>query len=241
MHSSSRIISAEDLVGAVPFRMADLDPRQASQSDRESSPWQPTRFDGEPEPDEAALAAQIEQTYAQGVADGMAQARAEFEQEHQQRLHQLDDAGRLLLEGMRAEIAERLNHSALRVVDLAVLLAARLTQLRIDVDPSAVLPIVEQCLELCRPNSGSRLHLHPDDFALVGERLGQRMRADGIDALADPSVGRGACRILSADGEVDARISTRWRELLHQIGYPAASTLEHALDEAGSPDADAPS
>ena len=73
-----------------------------------------------------------------------------------------------------------------------------------------------------------RVHVHPDDLALVQAGAGEALAARQTRLLADPALARGGCRIDSDLGSIDARIETRWAQAAATLGQPLA--LDPGLD-----------
>ncbi|RUO60074.1 flagellar assembly protein FliH [Pseudidiomarina marina] len=61
------------------------------------------------------------------------------------------------------------------------------------------------------------LLLNPDDLELVKQHLEHEIATVGWKLRADDRLERGGCRLISANGELDATIETRWQRIVHQL------------------------
>lgn len=135
---------------------------------------------------------------ARGYADGAARVRAEVE-----RLQQLLARFSRPLQALDDDVEQLL-------VAMALDVGRRLAQQTLDADPAGVAVIVRHAIAaLAQPVRKAAIHLHPDDAALL-----QQQGLDGADAadwqlVADASLGRGDCRVITDSAQVDARMDTR--------------------------------
>jgi flagellar assembly protein FliH len=151
-----------------------------------------------PEPDPVAAA------YERGRSDGAAFAA------HQASLAERErDAARGAIElafarlnaDDAARLRERLRQTVLALCEEAVLPLA--------LDGEGLVKRVERAVAMLQRAQDERLvRLHPEDLALVGERLPGELRVE-----ADPSVERGGLRIETSDGGIEDGPS-HWRRML---------------------------
>lgn len=177
-------------------------------------PWQFTSFDP-PRPATLPTAAELEniqqqardEGYAAGYAEGQAAARAE--------------AARLqtLITAARADLERLDQHVADRVLALALEVAHRVVGVAFRAQPELVLPVVQEAVR-CLPEFEQpvRVHLHPEDAALVEAQLGDGARAGGWQLVADGTVARGGCKLATITGAVDATLASRWERVLAALG-----------------------
>lgn len=260
MNSSNRIISADQVAGAVPFQLRDLGAaegagargarRAGGVGKRGDSGDGNAKAGGASanagvaaaaESDEAALARRVEQAFAKGFAKGQEQARGErasaLELQRQQQLAQLSAGAEPLLQGMRSSLQQLEEDAAQRLIDLALLLARRLSLQQIAADPAFVRPVIDECLRLkADVEAPAMLLLHPDDCALFGAQLAATLHAHHVEAVPDPHIERGGCRLVGNHGDVDATLDTRWRELLRSLGRDPADWAQR--DQAHGGDVD---
>lgn len=215
--------------------------------------WRPGRFGavdepaGAPPPDpaeaaarraaaarharDAALAGARREGYAEGYRDGLA-ALESFKQAHAQQLG-------ASFAGLQARFAERLEalEAALagQVADLAVALAGQVLRERLAARPEAVLKVAEDALAATLGGARAlRLRLHPEDLALVARDAGEALTARGVQLLPDPGLSRGGLLLDSELGRVDARLETRWRQAVAELGCAQDLPPAPARPAAGS-------
>ncbi|MFO1401158.1 MAG: flagellar assembly protein FliH [Steroidobacteraceae bacterium] len=147
--------------------------------------------------------------FAAGREAGLAAAR----QEQQARLAELDQRLRnwaqileLLAQPLR-ELDEQVEH---QLAALAGAIARQVVRREIRTQPDQIVAVIRETVALLpMATRDVRVHLHPDDAALVRERL----REPGADAawaiVEDPVLGRGGCRVTSENSTIDARVEQR--------------------------------
>jgi flagellar assembly protein FliH len=146
----------------------------------------------------------LEEAFAQGRAEGFAEAMALAEArelETEAARARIELAFARLDEHSAAELRERLRVTVLALCEEAVAPLA--------VDPVGLALRIERAISvLQRKQDECVLRLHPDDFALVHDRLPTSLATE-----PDPAMERGALRIETADGGVEDG-PTRWRAIL---------------------------
>lgn len=212
MPSSSRIVFAEDLVGAAPWQPGALEggdrrrgerrsPRDRRADDTEAPP--PTFDDG------------VRQGFEQGAAHERTQSAAR----ERQRLAEIAARGDALLAEMTTQAAALQHRMADEVVGLAVAIARRIVGAAIAIKPDHVTPVVVEALRtLADEQSHPVVRLHPDDAALLAESLEPLLAARGATLLSDASVSPGGCLVDTPRASVDATLQTRWHRTLAAIG-----------------------
>lgn len=93
---------------------------------------------------------------------------------------------------------------------LAGAIARQVVRREIRLQPDQIVAVIRETVALLpAATRGARVHLHPDDAALVRERL----REPGADAawtiIEDPVLSRGGCRVTSENSTIDARLEQR--------------------------------
>jgi hypothetical protein len=113
-------------------------------------------------------------------------------------------------------------------VELGVTLAARLLHDRIVSGDFPVETLIREMIG--QVDTGHvTVYLHPDDLALLQERLeGQPLvdRAEGVALQPDPALGRGDCRVEAGDAivlsQLEAQLAETRRRLLRSLGHAQA-------------------
>jgi flagellar assembly protein FliH len=141
---------------------------------------------------------------AAGYAEGAAQARAEAA-----RLAALADGLDQALVRLDEGVAEE-------ILALAIEVARRMVRLTLAERPAAVAETVKAALQQL-PQNQVRIHLHPDDIALVRAHLADPLEHGHHRLLEDDTVTRGGCRLDAAGSDIDATVETRWRRILEGL------------------------
>jgi flagellar assembly protein FliH len=156
--------------------------------------------------------------YAKGHAVGVAAGQAEFavkNQELQQRIETFDTAMQLI-----AKPLQQLDPQVEReLVTLALTVAKHLVRRELKMDPAQVVAIIRETVGLLPASARDvRVHLHPQDAALVRERLASPQAERAWTIVEDPMLARGGCKVMTDTAHIDARLETR-------IGSVVASLL----------------
>ncbi len=97
-----------------------------------------------------------------------------------------------------------------QIAELALALAHGLLRRELRADPSQVIGMVRQTVALLPASArGVRIALHPEDAALVRERLLVAGPESAWSLIDDPVLGRGDCRVHTDYAQIDARIEVR--------------------------------
>jgi flagellar assembly protein FliH len=142
--------------------------------------------------------------YQAGHAEGLQKAAGEnqrvadllgvFEQ-------QIDEQVARELLALSLDIARQVLHQALKV------------------NPELLLGVVREAIgTLPHVNQGAHLILHPDDAALVRDRMGEQLAHSGWKIFEDARIERGGARIETANSQIDASLETRWNRVVAALG-----------------------
>ena len=150
-----------------------------------------------------------EEAYAKGRAEGLAAVEREMRPQLQQlqtRIERLDAIISTLakpLQELDAEVEEQL-------VQLALTVARHLVRRELRMDPSQVIAIIRESVALLPASARDvRVHLHPEDAAVVREKLSTPTGERVWTVVEDPVLGRGGCRVTTDTAQIDARLETR--------------------------------
>lgn len=151
--------------------------------------------------------------HAEGYRAGMEEARNEAEKiraEARTVLARAEEARREKLAGLKTEIR-----------NLALEIAEKLVNRELELDPDAVLAIVEESIQLVSNRKYVVLWVHPGEKEACEKHrerlLGHLPPRAELQIMTDEAVGRGGCVVETDYGKVDARLSTRWQALLKSI------------------------
>lgn len=148
----------------------------------------------------------LELARAQAVATGERAREAAQEQAHAQAIAQW-------LAVRRAEDA-RLQGAEGRLITLAVAMAERLVGAALDVDPSLITRLAQGVLSEARGARRAIIEAHPVDGAALREQLTTLgLSAGSVDVRDDPALARGALRLHTDIGTLDAQLAPRLERL----------------------------
>jgi flagellar assembly protein FliH len=89
---------------------------------------------------------------------------------------------------------------------LALTIAKHLVRRELKIDPTQVIGIIRHTVGLLPLASRNiRVHLHPDDAAIVRDKLARASGEQDWQLAEDPLMARGGCRITSDQSSIDAR------------------------------------
>jgi len=146
----------------------------------------------------------LEEAFARGHAQGHAEALALAERraaDAEAAREQIELAFARLDEQCAAELREKLRQTVLALCEEAVAPLA--------IDPDGLCRRIERAVSMLRRKGDERLvRLHPDDLALIAQRLPAELAVE-----PDPSLERGALRIDTADGGIEDG-PLQWRAIL---------------------------
>jgi len=160
---------------------------------------------------EAELAALREAARAEGYAKGMAAGRAEGEQACS-RMKQLAESFSSTLDNLDFRLADT-------VLELALDVARQVVAAELAVRPERILDVVNLALkQMAETSREARLLLNPEDAALVRPHLDQVLDKNRLRIVEDVRIVRGGCLIETAQGDLDATLPARWRQVVQVLG-----------------------
>jgi flagellar assembly protein FliH len=171
-----------------------------------------------------------EQGFAEGREDGRAAALKEQQgltESLRARVQRLEG----LLNLLSRPLAE-LDESVLRqLATLAGAIARQLVRRELRAQPEQIIAVIRETVALLPAAARDvRIHLHPEDAALVRERLVEPATSRAWTLVEDPVITRGGCRISGENSSIDAQVETR-------LGAAIAAVLG---DERSTPNGAAP-
>src|SRR5512135_1850237 len=160
---------------------------------------------------EAELAALREAARAEGYAEGMAAGRTEGEQACG-RMKQLAESFSSTLDNLDFRLADM-------VLELALDVARQVVAGELAARPERILDVVNLALrQMAETSREARLLLNPDDAALVRPHLDQVLDKNRLRIVEDVRIVRGGCLIETAQGDLDATLPARWRQVVQVLG-----------------------
>jgi flagellar assembly protein FliH len=101
------------------------------------------------------------------------------------------------------------------LLELAFAVGKQLARRELAAAPAQILAILRECLEqLPVAARDVRVHLHPEDAAIVRERLAAPAEERAWSLIEDPTLARGGCLVRSDTSQIDARFESRVNAVL---------------------------
>jgi flagellar assembly protein FliH len=116
------------------------------------------------------------------------------------------------------------------LLHLALAVGKQLARRELRIDPAQVIAIIRESLgQLPSAAREVRVLLHPEDAAIVRERLTAPANERAWTIVEDPTLSRGGCVVRTENSQIDARLDSR-------INSVIASALgdERSLDRQSS-------
>jgi flagellar assembly protein FliH len=155
-----------------------------------------------------------EEAFAKGREAGLAAAKAETQNATsylQNQVQRLDGLLRALsrpLEQVNEEVEQQL-------MNLTLAVARQLVRRELRIDPAQVIAIIRETVALLPAAARDvRVHMHPEDAAVVRERLATPTADRAWTIVEDPVMTRGGCRVTTDTALVDARLETRVNQVI---------------------------
>lgn len=148
---------------------------------------------------------------AEGYAEGLAAGRAEIEA-HAVRMRQLAESFSSTLDNLDFRLADM-------VLELALDVARQVVAGELVARPERLLDVVNLALkQMAETSRESRLLLNPDDAALVRPHLEGVLDKSRLRIVEDARIVRGGCLIETSQGDLDATLPARWRQVVQVLG-----------------------
>lgn len=160
---------------------------------------------------EAELARLREAARAEGYAEGLAAGRVEGEQACG-RMKQLVESFGSTLDNFDFRLADM-------VLELALDVARQVVAGELAARPERILDVVNLALkQMAETSREARLLLNPEDAALVRPHLDQVLDKNRLRIVEDARIERGGCLIETGQGDLDATLPARWRQVVQVLG-----------------------
>ena len=115
------------------------------------------------------------------------------------------------------------------IIKLIVAIAKKVVYEEISQNSSKIIEsVVGDALNKVKENKILRVHINPEDAEKLKAMKATGLTADGekCEMISDADISRGGCRVVTDCGGVDARVETRWGEIVSAFG-------EHNLETEG--------
>lgn len=154
-----------------------------------------------------------DEAFAKGQAEGRAQGLAAVEREMRPQLQQLQARVERLdtiVKSLARPLQELDPEVEVQLLQLALTISRHLVRRELRIDPSQVIAIIRETVALLPAAARDvRVHLHPEDAAVVREKLATPAGERVWTIAEDPVMGRGGCRVTTETAQIDARLETR--------------------------------
>jgi flagellar assembly protein FliH len=155
-----------------------------------------------------------DEAFASGREAGLAAAKAETAQALAQLKAQVArfDASMNAIAKPLAQVNEDVEQ---QLLGLAVTIARQLIRRELKTDPAQVIAIIRETVGLLPASARDvRVHMHPEDAAVVRERLAATTADRAWSIIEDPVLTRGGCKVTTDTALIDARVETRLNEVI---------------------------
>ena len=115
------------------------------------------------------------------------------------------------------------------IIKLTVAIAKKAVYEEISQNNSKIIEsVVGDALNKVKENKILSIHINPEDAEKLKAMKAAGLTADGeeYEMISDADISRGGCRVVTDCGGVDARVETRWGEIVSEFG-------EHNLETEG--------
>ena len=144
-----------------------------------------------------------------GLSEGIAMSRRDAEAQSQEVLERLAQSIADLASARQAVREE----TAADLVRLSIAIASRILHREITLDPDAIHGLLKAAFDKTRSREVTRIFVHPLHESAVRRFVEQAANPAPIEIVADPRLERGAIRIETSRGLLDASIDTQLREI----------------------------
>lgn len=150
------------------------------------------------------------EAFEQGLEEGRVAGREEVRQ-------QVERFSGLVYDLVRPfeELDEQVERELL---NLAMALARQIVRRELRSEPTQIIGIIREAIAALPVASREvRVHLHPEDAAVVRQHLAPTERERAWTIIEDPVMARGGCQVTTNASRVDARLETRLGAILSEL------------------------
>jgi flagellar assembly protein FliH len=150
------------------------------------------------------------EAFEQGLMEGREAGRAEVRAQVERLAGMFYDLAKPF-EQLDAEVEREL-------LTLAMALARQIVRRELKADPTQIIGIIREAIAALPVAARDvRVHLHPEDAAVVKQHLAPTENERAWVIVEDPVMARGGCQITSATSRIDARLETRLGGILSEL------------------------
>jgi flagellar assembly protein FliH len=105
-----------------------------------------------------------------------------------------------------------------QLVELAIAIVKQLFRREIKLNPTHVIGVVREAIQLLPVSSRNvQVHLHPDDATLVRESLSPAEGEPAWSLVEDPLIAPGGCRVTTENSQIDATTESRLQAVINAV------------------------
>ena len=150
------------------------------------------------------------EAFAQGLAEGRDAGRGEVRAQVERLAGMFYDLAKPF-EALNAEVEREL-------LTLAMALARQIVRRELKTDPTQIIGIIRDAIAALPVAAREvRVHLHPEDAAVVRQNLAPTESERAWTMIEDPVMARGGCQITTTTSRIDARLETRLAAILSEL------------------------
>lgn len=150
------------------------------------------------------------EAFEQGLAEGREAGRAQLREQVERLAGMFYDLAKPF-EELDAEVEREL-------LSLAMALARQIVRRELKADPTQIIGVIREAISALPVAARDvRVHLHPEDAAVVRQNLAPTESERAWELIEDPVMARGGCQITSATSRIDARLETRLGAILSEL------------------------
>jgi flagellar assembly protein FliH len=150
------------------------------------------------------------EAFEQGLAEGREAGRAEIRAQVERLAGMFYDLAKPF-EALDGEVEREL-------LTLAMALAQQIVRRELKTDPTQIIGIIREAIAALPVAAREvRVHLHPEDAAVVREHLAPTESERAWAMVEDPVMARGGCQVTTTTSRIDARLETRVGAILSEL------------------------
>ncbi|WP_372762182.1 flagellar assembly protein FliH [Pseudoalteromonas sp.] len=150
--------------------------------------------------------------YKEGLELGKTQGHEDVKPLVEEQLSSL----RTLLDNLTTPLSKVDEQAEKQLVQLAVMLAEAIIYQQVTLTPEVILHTLKHSIEALNSEQEKvRIHLHPEDLALVTASYGEQTISENHwQLVAEPTFERGGCEVKTAQSSLDMTLKARVKETL---------------------------
>lgn len=190
----------------------------AAESMEECAAWAPPEMLNGSSTPPMVTASRLESLQKQAYQEGFALGQKEGHQSGENRFKAQIGYLEKLMQTLHAPFAALDQQVEQEILLLVTALVKQLVRREIKMDPGQIIAVVREALaSLPVVARGVRVHLHPEDAAMVRDNLSVTEGEHSWSIIEDPVMTRGGCKVLTETSLVDAALEARLAQLIAKL------------------------